>query len=406
MQRFRGIAALIVGAASLNCVTPARAEIRYAITDLGTLGGTFSEATGINNDGDIVGISDSSSRNYIFKYSGGTMLNIAPSTGTTAAINNADTVVGTGSNFQGGSIASFYTLGGGEGVIFPLQGGASNAATSINDAGAIVGWSDTDGTGSANRHAFYFGKSGLVDLGTLGGKTSIANDVNNFGFVVGQSQTAEGAYHAVAYNVDYGLKFDLGTLGGGISTASALTDSNFAAGVSYLTNNAGYHAFLYAAGLMADLGALGVTGDSAANDLNDSQVVGYSTAGNDYHAFVSNYQVYNSQGLLDRVIGPMVDLNTLIDPSLGWNLRTANGINENGQIIGGGFIGDDYHAFLLNPIVVSPSDVPESSTWAMFILGFGLTGYSIRNNKRKVLFSSYNPKGRKMRSDGAGGILH
>ena len=44
--------------------------------------------------------------------------------------------------------------------------------------------------------------------------------------------------------------------------------------------------------------------------------------------------------------GRMVDLNSLIDPSSGWVLSEANGINDLGQIVGGGSLG----AFILTPL--------------------------------------------------------
>ena len=52
----------------------------------------------------------------------------------------------------------------------------------------------------------------LTDLGTLGGRSSIALAVNDAGQVVGQSDTAAGVKHAFLYD---GRKLkDLGVLGG------------------------------------------------------------------------------------------------------------------------------------------------------------------------------------------------
>jgi hypothetical protein len=45
----------------------------------------------------------------------------------------------------------------------------------------------------------------------------------------------------------------------------------------------------------------------------------------------------------------MTDLNSMIDPTLGWMLTTANGINDAGQITGTGILNGEAHAVLLTP---------------------------------------------------------
>jgi probable HAF family extracellular repeat protein len=47
--------------------------------------------------------------------------------------------------------------------------------------------------------------------------------------------------------------------------------------------------------------------------------------------------------------GQVTDLNGLIDPSLGWDLESAQGINSSGQIVGYGVINGNTHAYLLTP---------------------------------------------------------
>jgi hypothetical protein len=60
--------------------------------------------------------------------------------------------------------------------------------------------------------------------------------------------------------------------------------------------------------------------------------------------------------------GNNIDLNTLIDPGLGWTLEIAYSINDNGWIVGQGINPDGYtRAYLL---------IPEPATLAL--LGIGL----------------------------------
>ncbi len=52
----------------------ARGQAQFAVTDLGALGGTWSQAFGINNSGEVVGVATDSGRNqHAFLYSNGTM---------------------------------------------------------------------------------------------------------------------------------------------------------------------------------------------------------------------------------------------------------------------------------------------------------------------------------------------
>ena len=114
---------------------------------------------------------------------------------------------------------------------------------------------------------------------------------------------------------------------------------------------------------MHDLGALG--GSWAEGDAinNSDQIVGYSdTSGSSNpHAF----RWTSSTG--------MVDLNTLIDPRNGWVLNFASGINDAGQICGGGTIGGQSHAFLLTPI-----PEPSSIVLAGLAAALGITIHCLR----------------------------
>ena len=86
------------------------------------------------------------------------------------------------------------------------------------------------------------------------------------------------------------------------------------------------------------LGTLG--GDySVVYGMNEQgDVVGYSTtAENRQHAFLWT----ESDG--------MVDLNDLIDPESGWYLQSAVDVNDEGYIVGRGYLNDEGASFLLSP---------------------------------------------------------
>ena len=64
-------------------------------------------------------------------------------------------------------------------------GGTSSSARDINDLGQVVGESQI--AGDTEMHAFLFTNGEMKDLGTLGGTMSTACGINNKGEVVGYS---------------------------------------------------------------------------------------------------------------------------------------------------------------------------------------------------------------------------
>lgn len=170
------------------------------------------------------------------------------------------------------------------------------------------------------------------DLGTLGGRSSSATDIDG-GIVVGRALTAGGPEHAFAYDLAAGRMRDLGTLGGADSGATAV-DGNVVVGDS-LTPSGVWHAFAYdlTTGTMRDLGTLFPGGFSRAVDVDGGVVVGmsgscsapYCTSG---HAFA-----------YDLATGSM---RALADPSSGGS--TVTGI-DGGTVVGTAD-GDPGHALV------------------------------------------------------------
>jgi len=148
---------------------------------------------------------------------------------------------------------------------------------------------------------------------------------------------------------------DLGSIDGWTnSDAGSINDIGQVVGMAYTSQaSTKSQGFLYSGGTITYLGSLPGYTNSYGRDINNmGQVVG---------------NVTNAENSLERAIlyenGTMTDLNTLIDPTLKWNLKIAYAINDSGQIVGYGSNGSQNHAFLLTP-------VPEPSTFILLGIGF------------------------------------
>jgi probable HAF family extracellular repeat protein len=296
------------------------------MTDIGTLGGRFSEGMGINASGQVTGnASTSSNMTHAF---------------VTDATHAVMTDLGT-------------------------LGGCNSYGLSVNAIGQVAGSSQV--VCGEGFHAFVTNTAHTVmtDLGTLGGTESRGMGINAIGQVTGDSYTLGNKdIHAFVTDATHTVMIDLGTLGGRGSYGIGINDNGQVTGWAE-TSTGGAHAFLTNAAhtVMTDLGSLG--GSSQGHAVNaKGQVTGFSfLAGESVrHAFVTDG-------------GNMLDLNALlVSNDAGWLLRDGNGINDAGQISGTGLINGQDHAFLLTPV----SSVPSPSTLWLFgagiaaWLGFGI----------------------------------
>lgn len=122
----------------------------------------------------------------------------------------------------------------------------------INKRGASVGFIEVR---PGVPHAVWRSPSGrVIDLGTLpGGARSSAVAVDEAGIIVGQSETARGAFRAVRWR--HGVIEDLGTLAGGDFSVASAIDGDAIIGESDAGDGV-LHAFRWQDGRMTDLGRL------------------------------------------------------------------------------------------------------------------------------------------------------
>jgi probable HAF family extracellular repeat protein len=164
----------------------------------------------------------------------------------------------------------------------------------INNAGVVVAYA-----GPPNSGGTYISSGGTgawINMGSLGGAETVPYGINNGGEIVGLSTTgASGTGHAFLFSGR--TMTNLGTFGGDTSAAQGINDYGLVVGEASLPNDTGTDAFIY----------------------------------------------YGS--------GSIVDLNSLVDPTLGWTIEGAVAINDSGQIVAlGQQQGGPYRALLLTPV--------------------------------------------------------
>jgi len=180
--------------------------------DLGTLGGSYSQARSINN-------------------------------------NNNSKIAGWADNSSGHDRACLFdSSGNGNNIDLGTLGGDESQAYSINDSGQIAGYARNsssydraclfDLTGDANNN---------IDLGTLGGNDSQANSINNNGQIVGSAQDSYGSFRACLFDPtgDANNNIDLRTISRSESEALSINDKGQIVGYVYRRNSTYERACLF-----------------------------------------------------------------------------------------------------------------------------------------------------------------
>ena len=233
------------------------ANVRYNITDLGTLEGyTYADPLSINNNGQIVGEAYNfnpidytvDSRAVLFDSTGAkNNIDLGPigetqieTPGNRVSNNNFGKIVGGAWFFN--LKESFATKFDSSGHGWNIQFGIPSSATSINDNGQIVGCVIISVNDVNVTNAVLFGDfpSDYTNLGTLLGCThSCAFSINNSGQIAGISYTEDSNGYATLFDpTGDGNNINLAAPNDPYSTAIAINDSGTIIGwVTYDTEN-------------------------------------------------------------------------------------------------------------------------------------------------------------------------
>jgi probable HAF family extracellular repeat protein len=325
------VALVVAGAGAASTTT-------YSITDLGSLGYGVTDAFAINANGQVAGGSYTAQaiqitcppRQYgqpkkcfrhpenAFLWSGGTMSDLGTLGGTDSegrSINLSGEVVGSADTKAG--LADGFLWNGK--TMTDL--GAFNAY-GINDSAQVAG---TCGP-NPGLHACLFsdGKTTqLTDPSSFAAYDCGASAIDNNGQIVGSCDDTSSYEHAVLWQNGTGT--DLGTFGGPQASAAAVNNLGQVVGWAQTGTDAD-HGFLWSGGKMTDLG------------LNF-----FPAAINDNGVVVGGNEIFRN--------GTLQDLDNLIPPGSPYQIQTATGINDNGQIVADAYDTATYqrHALLLTP---------------------------------------------------------
>ena len=366
-----GMLGLLVAPAGLSAQEDSRSP-RYTVIELGTLGGTYSQAFYVNNLGVASGEASLADGNWhAILWQGPFKRDLGTLGGLSSSVFNSPNDIGqavgeaetsdpdpNGEDFCGfkasGAPSSGTCLGflWEHGSMNPLStlGGYNGAASMINNRGEVVGNAENTTLDSTcptynpglgqyqvlqNKPVVW--KNGQIEeLATYGGDPDgFAIAINDSGQVAGASgacssfNTINCLYlapvHALLWD-ENGAATDLGSLGGAFGNqAHNINNRGQVVGISDLAGDTVFHGFVWSQRTgMQDVPPLPGDTYSAALSINDAGEVGgvsLDATGSILRAFV----------VVNRV---QTDLNTLIPADSPLQLQTVCAINSRGEIAG------------------------------------------------------------------------
>lgn len=231
----------------------------------------------INNQGQVVGWMEPLGHPEAYVYEGAgrlVRLNTIGGSSQALAINDSGQTAGRITN--GGESAFLEEGGNLQFIAHELDG----YAIAMNNVGQVlIKRLDTDGF-----RTLLWQEGTLTDLGSLGGRQTQGRDINDAGQIVGWSQTADGGQHAFLWK--NGAMTDLSAVAGEFSSAVAINEQG-----QILLKSSDISAsrnYLYENGMVTELGNFGAS-YAVVNDLNNrGEIVGWmATDSGEIRAFLA-----------------------------------------------------------------------------------------------------------------------
>ena len=358
-SRFIAITAALLAVATVPAA--AATTPQYQIYDIGVIdpGDDASQGFGVSHGGIAVGrsIRTGGSQAFTWTLNGG-IIGLPNLAGRSHAVSNSANdngiVVGTAATTLFGTSRLPVIWQNGAVSQLPLPPGETlGDANSVNASNVAVG---SVNAGSLQRGAIYSGGSGtIITQTTANGSFFVtAFGINDSGRVVGQGIDPMNAARnvGIVYDIGQNMAFEVGALPGlNGALAFGVSNTGYVVGSSMLNQGSGLPFIWSDQGGMVAIPLASGTSQGSARAVNSAGWV----VGNDSSAFSIPflYDGTNTYRLAD-----------LIPPNSGWDLSmntssSADGISENGVIVGTGVHNGETHAYAMVPVAPSPTPTPN-----------------------------------------------
>jgi len=372
MKTLFSLAAVASAAAALGGTT-------YSVALIGDFNSAtnYTNVYGLNDHGEVAGYVENPTNHSSqgIRWAGGGLLQVLPgingSNSGGAGINNSGNIVGVSVVApNSGNVATLWSPDNAPHSLGIPNGGSESYVSAINNRDEAVGqFRDSNSQRLACILTYGFARE---SLGTLPGDVfSYATSINDHGMVVGSSNNG-GVSRAFAWTRGEGMVALPKFFGSNYSTGEDVNNSGMILG-NFSASGIFNQPFLYnsTAGLitMGSMGQDNYTNGIAIND--DGMVVGQS-------ANVAGIQ----RAFAWTAEGGYIDLNTELDASgQNWNINKAVNVNSSGQILAYGYYDHGQGHYSSGSILLTPhaSPVPEPAS----ICALGLGAMALLRRRKK-----------------------